>query len=380
MTSISPEPAAGRKGAEGNARLLDGVTGVEHRVAAVVEAGGLRLIPAAPLAAAPQCPLLWPWEETYVPASTGGKRVFATARAADARLTVLDPRLARRIRRSVLGDPRTGGRQPGPFRRRPAAALVIAATGLAALVVLLALAPVSAGLARLLPADAGAAISDTVIADLGRAHGRCLAKEGADAIDELAGRLADAAGIAPPAVAVVDWDLVNAFALPGQRIILTGPLLRQAEDPSEIAAVLAHEIAHVAHRDPTTGWIRGEGVDLLMTAVFGASTTGGLVESLAGGLITARYTRDQEEAADAAAVTYLRAAGIRSSGGAAFFDRLSHAEPDGALGDVLDLVATHPGAGSRADLYRRASTGSGPGLNDTQFAAVGEICSVTRLR
>jgi len=377
VTSISPDPKSGAPRAEGNARLLDGVTGTEHWVAAIVDPDGLRLLPADPEAPPPQCPLLWPWEETFRPASAGN-RVFTTIAARDARLSVLDSRLAGTIRSRVRGDERSSGRSAGLFRRRPGPALVLTATALAAIVVVLALAPVSAGIARLLPADTGAAISDDLIDTLGRTHGRCLAKAGGDAIADLAQRLARPAGVPPPVVAVIDWDLLNAFALPGGRIILTRRLITAAEDPSEIAAVLAHEIAHVAHRDPTTGWIRSEGIGLLMTAVFGASSVGGLVESLAGSLLDAQFTREQEEQADIAALSYLRSTGIRADGGAAFFERLSRYEPDGALGDILSVASTHPGSRERAARFARAATGSEPGLDPREYEAVRQICTVTR--
>jgi Zn-dependent protease with chaperone function len=41
----------------------------------------------------------------------------------------------------------------------------------------------------------------------------------------------------------------NAFALPGGKVYLFDGLLAKAENPDEIAGVLAHELGHLKHRD-----------------------------------------------------------------------------------------------------------------------------------
>ena len=51
----------------------------------------------------------------------------------------------------------------------------------------------------------------------------------------------------PVRVVLLDWALVNAFAMPGGQIILTRGLVQTAGSPDEVAGVLAHELGH-AHR------------------------------------------------------------------------------------------------------------------------------------
>lgn len=48
--------------------------------------------------------------------------------------------------------------------------------------------------------------------------------------------------------AVLDTDIVNAFAAPGGYIFITKGALSKMEDEAELAAVLSHEIAHVTER------------------------------------------------------------------------------------------------------------------------------------
>lgn len=377
MTSTSPD--GGHAAAQGNAHLLDGVTGADHRVAILVEARGLRILTADPRAAGPQCPLFWPWEETYRPASAGDDQVFAMMGAQDARLTPDTADLARAILRQARGNEREAGHQISGFRRRPTAAMAIGATLAAVVVLLLVLAPLSNLAAHLLPADTGAATADQVISGLAESHGACVQADGMAALDDLTRRLALAADLDAPLVTVIGWDMVNAFALPGGRIILTSGLLHQSRDASEIAAVLAHEIAHVVHRDPMTGWIRQEGVSLVLALVLGQEAGGSIVSAITGGLLNASYTRDQEARADQTALDILRAADIRADGGVAFFKRLSEREADGTLRSVLGLLSTHPGSAERAELFAGAETGSGPGLDEDALAALKRICSVTRM-
>lgn len=374
MTSISPDDSRAAGSARGNAHLLDGVTGADHRVAILIETRGLRLLPAAPEAAGPQCPLLWPWPTVYRPASAGEDMIFATLDAQDARLTPDLPEHARAILDRATGDERRSGRPIFGLARRPGAGVAIGATIAVLALALLSLAPLSGLAARLLPADTGAASSDAVIDSLAASHRRCGGEPGLQALDTLTTRLAQAGDRDPPQVTVVDWSLVNAFALPGGRIVLTNGLIQKAEDGSEIAAVLAHEIAHVVHRDPMTGWIRQEGVSLVLAVLFGQEAAGSIASSLTGSLLNATYTRDQEDRADHTALDLLAATGIRADGGRAFFERLRHRARDDTLGSLLTLMDTHPGGDDRADLFAGAKTGDGPGLDAAQLAAVKLIC------
>src|SRR5207248_4611666 len=55
----------------------------------------------------------------------------------------------------------------------------------------------------------------------------------------------------PFTIKVVDSDEINAFALPGGFFYVNSGLILAADDESELAAVMAHEIAHVAARHGT---------------------------------------------------------------------------------------------------------------------------------
>ncbi|WPZ36398.1 M48 family metallopeptidase [Thalassobaculum sp. OXR-137] len=366
---------AGSTGPRGNAHLLDGVTGADHRVAIVPDRSGLRLLPTDERAAQPQCPLLWRWERIYRPESAGEDAVFSLLDAEDARLVPDDPALAAAIRSRATGDARQAGTQVLGLKRRPTAAMAIGATAIALVLVLLALAPLSGMAARLLPPDTGSTSADNAIRSLTAAHKRCTGPDGYTALQALAGRLAGAADIPPPQITVLNWDLVNAFALPGGRIVLTSGLIKESREGSELAAVLAHEIAHVVHRDPMTAWIRREGVSLVLALLFGQEAGGSVASTLTGAVLDANYTRDQEERADHTALALLRDNDISSDGGRAFFERLQDDEIGGTLGSLLTLVQSHPGSADRAALFAAAETGTQPGIDSAQLAALKRMCS-----
>ena len=97
-------------------------------------------------------------------------------------------------------------------------------------------------------------------------------------VARIVGRLLDAAD-QPNAqfqVTILDSSEVNAFALPGGYIYVTRGILALASDTSELAAVLAHEIAHVTlrHARARTDRTRTTAiVDRVITSVFGGDTS-----------------------------------------------------------------------------------------------------------
>ena len=77
----------------------------------------------------------------------------------------------------------------------------------------------------------------------------------------------------------------NAVALPGGRIYLFDGLLRRADNPDEIAGVIAHEIGHVARRDGLRKLIQTGGSSFLLGLLFGDVTGGGTLILLGRALV-----------------------------------------------------------------------------------------------
>ena len=70
-----------------------------------------------------------------------------------------------------------------------------------------------------------------------------------DYVQELGNRVAAASDLKVPLrVAVLDTDEINAFGLPGGRLLVNAGLIVRAANEAELAGILAHEIAHIAAR------------------------------------------------------------------------------------------------------------------------------------
>jgi beta-barrel assembly-enhancing protease len=145
---------------------------------------------------------------------------------------------------------------------------------------------------------------------------------------------------------VVNAPQVNAFAVPGGHIYVNRGLVERTRNMSELAGVLAHEIAHVEHRHGIDQMERAQGANLALTAAYvllGRAPSG--VEQAAigvgGQLYFARHSREAENEADAAAVGLLVRSGIDPRGLPTFFNVLLE-EQRRQPGAVEQWFSTHP--------------------------------------
>lgn len=178
-----------------------------------------------------------------------------------------------------------------------------------------------------------------------------------EAVDEVMGRLLPAAGrLARPAgdlpeveVLVLDSPVVNAFALPGGLIAVHGGLLDRLEHPEELAAVLAHELAHVAYHDSLNGMARALGISLLLSMASGGSET--LLKEVLEQASVLRYSRITEERADRYALDLLVEARIDPGRLADALSRLDNGTPPA----LLRYLDTHPDLDARIGRAKRRS-------------------------
>jgi predicted Zn-dependent protease len=149
-------------------------------------------------------------------------------------------------------------------------------------------------------------------------------------------------------VHVIDAEIVNAFALPGGEIVVYTGLIRAADTPEQLAAVLAHELAHVDRRHGMRRIAQSVGVigavQLLFGDVSGISAVA--IEVLRASTINA-YSRDQEREADSDGVATLARAQIDPRALAEFFALLKKREP--SLPSALNWLGTHPDLAQRIE-------------------------------
>jgi heat shock protein HtpX len=92
--------------------------------------------------------------------------------------------------------------------------------------------------------------SDTIVVKMSRAH--LIQEQENPALYGIVAKVANAAGIPMPKVGIVDSQQPNAFATgrgPGEAVVVATSSILTTLNPSELEAVIGHEIGHVVHRD-----------------------------------------------------------------------------------------------------------------------------------
>lgn len=146
---------------------------------------------------------------------------------------------------------------------------------------------------------------------------------------------------------VVNSDVVNAFALPGGYVYVNRGLIERADNLSEFAGVLAHEIGHVAQRHSIEQLQRAQNANLGLAVLYGVllgRNPSGIEQAgiqLGGGAVFAGYTRDAEREADAVGVGYMVRAGYNPNGMVTFFQELLEMQQR-QPSRVEQWFATHP--------------------------------------
>lgn len=200
------------------------------------------------------------------------------------------------------------------------------------------------------------------------AEATCHTPAGDAALAHLVQQL-DLPGQPPVQPQVVRFGIVNAFALPGDRIVLFSGLFDDVKDPDAIAGVVAHELGHVRKRHVLHAVLRQLGISVIM-----AGTSGALPQQLAqiSGL---RYSRSAEAEADAFARDRLAWARISPLPTAQFFTRLATQEPDARWAAMLN---SHPPSQDRAAAFRaslRPNIAYHPALSPAEWHALSRICA-----
>jgi predicted Zn-dependent protease len=149
----------------------------------------------------------------------------------------------------------------------------------------------------------------------------------------------------PFTIKVLDTGEVNAFALPGGFFYVDSGLILAADSESELAAVMAHEIAHVAARHATKNMTKQQIWNMasipLMFVGGPAAYAIAEVASLAVPLSFLKFSRDAEREADMLGLQYDYAAGYDPQAFIQFFERLK-AEEKQKHSKIAKMFSSHP--------------------------------------
>lgn len=160
----------------------------------------------------------------------------------------------------------------------------------------------------------------------------------------------------PFTIKVIESPDVNAFALPGGFLYVNSGLILAADNESEIAGVMAHEIAHVAARHGTEQQSKGRLFQWLsVPLIFVGGPLGAIVSNAANILVPLtflKFSRGAEEEADRLGLQYMWAAGYDPISMLSFFEKLKAREKRNP-GTLEKVFSTHPATGNRIDKARK---------------------------
>lgn len=144
---------------------------------------------------------------------------------------------------------------------------------------------------------------------------------------------------------VLDVREVNALSVPGHVYLMRGLVEAANADPDEVAAVIAHEVAHTTERHLAKRMERIYGAGFLLTMVSSGRTTLDTLAEAAVELVLQGNSRQEERAADAQGVRFMARAGYNPWAMVRFFERLQ--KESGDIGGLNRYFATHPATSER---------------------------------
>ena len=158
--------------------------------------------------------------------------------------------------------------------------------------------------------------------------------------------------------AVLNTKEINAFACPGGIIFITKGMINAVQNEDELAAVLAHEVAHINHRDGVSSIQKARLTEVATLIGTEAAQTyapaqlsqlvglfEGSVDDVFKTLVVNGYSKSQEYHADESGLSYLSRAGYNPEALEDFLQRLMNQGQATGGG----IMKTHPATAERIE-------------------------------
>ena len=142
---------------------------------------------------------------------------------------------------------------------------------------------------------------------------------------------------------MVESKDVNAFALPGGNMFMFTGLMDRIKSSSELAAVTGHEMTHVRKQHWANAYAAQQKRSLGIGVLLGLSHAGRGVQALAGvgeQLYSLKFSRSEEDQADAGGLENMAAAGFNLTGMLDLFNTLQQAS--GGKSSGPEFLSDHP--------------------------------------
>jgi predicted Zn-dependent protease len=164
----------------------------------------------------------------------------------------------------------------------------------------------------------------------------------------------------PFVVKVIDSEEINAFALPGGFFYVNTGLILAAQEESELAGVMAHEIAHVAARHATEQFSKGRLFNLAsIPLVFVGGPLGFGIQQAVSILVPLQFlqfSRGSEREADFLGLQYMYKTGYDPQSFVSFFEKVSSQERK-KPGLLSRAFSSHPMTKDRISLAQKEIQG-----------------------
>lgn len=136
---------------------------------------------------------------------------------------------------------------------------------------------------------------------------------------------------------------INAFNIPGGHVYVYTGLIQKASTESELAGVLAHEIAHGVQRHATQALTNQYGLSIITSLLLGQNPPiyEKLLAQILGAGYMASYSRSAERQADQLGARYMYQAGFDPNGMVIFFQKLLEEERE-QPSLIEKFFSTHP--------------------------------------
>lgn len=166
-----------------------------------------------------------------------------------------------------------------------------------------------------------------------------------------------------------DPETLNAFCTPGGFIYVYTGIIKFLDSEDQLAGVMGHEIAHAALRHSTRQMTKTYGISAL-TAIVTGNSNPGMLQQIAMGLVSLRFSRNHENQADEYSVIYLCETNYNAAGAAGFFEKMEGASTP------PEFLSTHPNPGNRVEKINQKAIElncSGSATNQAEYNRIKQL-------
>lgn len=175
---------------------------------------------------------------------------------------------------------------------------------------------------------------------------------------------------------IVSNPEINAFNIPGGHVYVTTGLLGAADNASELAGVMAHEISHGVSRHGTEQLSKAYGLEIVASLLLGQNPAvyQQILAQVVGTGALAKFSRGAEEEADNLGVRYMYDTGYEPRGMVTMFEELVENRQGSKPGSVEKFFSTHPLTEDRirdvTKLIQTLPAKSGLRSDDAEFPSI----------